>query len=73
MSLALAWGPAPPDCGYYRNEGGKSSKNIDQVGKVGAVFGVFSFESHSRLSFTSGLHGPYLVNHFLPLLTTSYA
>jgi len=73
MSLALAWGPAAPDCGYYRNEGGKSSKNIGQVGKVGAVFGVFSFESHSRLSFTSGLHGHYRLNHFLPLLTTSYA
>jgi hypothetical protein len=73
MSLALAWGLAPPDGGYYRNEGGKSSKNIGQVGKAGAVFGVFSFESHSRLSFTSGLHGRYRFNHFVPLLTTSYA
>jgi len=40
MSLALAWGPAPPQRGCYRNEGGESSKNIVQVGKVGAVSGV---------------------------------
>jgi len=73
MSLALAWGPAPPDGGYYRNEGGESSKNIGQVGKVGAVSGVICFESHSRLAFTSGLHDHYRLNHFLPLLTTSYA
>jgi len=61
--------------GSYRrkNEGGKSGQNAGRLRFVRAVFGGVSFKFHWRLTVSSLAHDLYCFDHFVPLLSTSYA
>src|SRR6266550_2079831 len=61
-------------CSYrYDSEGGQNVHNAGRFWFVWAVFLGVSLKSHWRLSDFQSCPRPVLLNHFVPLLSTSYA
>src|SRR5436190_18920350 len=57
----------------YDSEGGQNVQNAGRFWFFGAIFRGVSLKSHWRLSGFQSCPLPVFLNHFVPLLSTSYA
>src|SRR6266581_5540804 len=73
MCSAPYWGRKSFSGYRYDSEGGQNIQNAGRFWFVGAIFRGVSLKSHWRLSGFQSCPRPVRMNHFVPLLSTSYA
>jgi hypothetical protein len=53
--------------------GGKNGDELDCFTFIRAIFGDISYEIHRHSDLFTTAHALYYIDHFVPLLSTSYA